>query len=86
MLIFKAPSCTLFFLQHRMKNIVSIYDVIYNVMFSHQNLIPEMIIRRTVIHAQAHLPRVWFYHYMNVKIIVIIIIIADHNSSNNNNR
>jgi len=49
-------------------------------MSSHQNLIPGMIIRKAVVHAQAHFSRVWVYHYMIVKIII------DHNSSNNNSR
>lgn len=81
MLIFKAPSCTMFSPQQRTKNIVSMYDVIYKVMSSHRNLLPEMIVRRTVVHAQTHFSRVWVYHDTNVKIIIIII--ADRNSDNN---
>ena len=64
--------------QQRTKNIVSMYDVIYKVMSSHRNLLPEMIVRRTVVHAQTHFSRVWVYHDTNVKIIIIII--ADRNS------
>jgi hypothetical protein len=74
-----------FSLQHRMKNIVSVCNAIYDVMSSHQDLIPEMIIMRTVAQTQAHFFRVWVYHYLNVKIIIIIIIIDDNNSSNNSN-
>jgi hypothetical protein len=58
MLIFKAHSCCLFSLQHRMKNIESICNVIYDVMSSHKDLISEIIIKRTVSQTQAHFSRV----------------------------
>jgi len=58
MLIFKVHSCSLFSLQHRMKNVVSICNVIYDVMSSHQDLITEMIIMRTVVQTQTHFSRI----------------------------